>query len=76
MCKKEATTPLAIKVMDKERLCNMQLNKNKEKTRLKNEALGIEPYTLESFIREADLVHNGYYSYDLINSFRFKKIII
>ena len=47
--------------------------RTKEKTRLKNEALGIHPYTLESFIREADKVHNGYYSYDLINSFRFKK---
>ncbi len=46
--------------------------RTKEKTRRKNEALGIEPYTLESFIKEADKVHNGYYSYDLINSFRFK----
>ena len=47
--------------------------RSKEKTKLKNEKLGIEPYTLESFIREANEVHNGYYSYDLINSFRFKK---
>ena len=47
--------------------------KSKEKTRLRNEALGIEPYTLDSFIREADKVHNGYYSYDLIDSFGFKK---
>ena len=46
--------------------------RSKEKTRLKNQALGIEPYTLVSFKKEADKVHNGYYSYNLINSFRFK----
>ena len=45
--------------------------RSKEKTRLKNEKLGIEPDTLKSFIREANEVHKGYYSYDLINSFRF-----
>ena len=46
--------------------------RSKEKTRLKNEALGITPYTLDDFIREADEVHDGYYSYELIKAFKNK----